>query len=153
MIGFGQEAGQQHDLELAEVLPLVTSDDILQFGLIPELIGRLPVLSALTPLDSDDLVRVLTEPKNALVKQYQELFAMENSELEFTERALRAVAERAQEKETGARAFRSIIEDVMLDIFFELPEQPAGPKYQITEDVVYGRQQLFPSPDPKPKSA
>jgi ATP-dependent Clp protease ATP-binding subunit ClpX len=153
MIGFGQEAGQQHDLELAEVLPMVTSDDILQFGLIPELVGRLPVLSALTPLDSDDLVRVLTEPKNALVRQYQELFGMENSELEFTERALRAVAERAQEKETGARGLRAVIEDVMLDILFELPDQPAGTKYQITDEVVYGRQRLFPLPEPKHKSA
>ena len=153
MIGFGQEAGQQHDLELAEVLPLVTSDDILQFGLIPELIGRLPVLSALTPLDSDDLVRVLSEPKNALVKQYRELFAMENSELEFTERALRAVADRAQEKETGARGLRSIIEDVMLDILFELPDQPAGSKYRITDEVVFGHQRLFPLPEPKHKSA
>jgi len=152
-IGFGQEASKQVDMELAELLPQVTSDDILEFGLIPELVGRLPVVSALTPLDADDLVRVLCEPKNALVKQYQELFGLENAELEFTDDALRAIAERAQEKETGARGMRSIVEDVMLDILFELPEQPGGARYLINEDVVHGRRELFPLPEPKHKSA
>ena len=152
-IGFGQEAGKQADLELAELLPQATSDDILQFGLIPELVGRLPVLSALTPLDAGDLIRVLCEPKNALVKQYQELFALESAELTFTDEALRAIAERAQEKETGARGLRAIVEDVMLDILFELPDQPRGAKYLITEDVVHGREQLFPLPESKHKSA
>jgi len=152
-IGFGQEASQQTEMELVELLPQATSDDILEFGLIPELVGRLPVLSALTPLDISDLVRVLCEPKNALVKQYQELFAMENAELTFTDGALRAIAERAKEKETGARGLRAIVEDVMLDVLFELPDQPRGVKYLITEDVVYGREQLFPMPEPKHKSA
>ncbi len=94
--------------------------------MIPELVGRLPVISALTPLDAEALVRVLTEPKNALVKQYQQLFSMENADLQFTEEALRAIARKAQEKETGARGLRSIIEEVMLDIMFDLPEQRAG---------------------------
>ena len=127
-IGFGQVAQSHHDLEIAEALPQVTSDDILQFGLIPELIGRLPVISALTPLDTDALVRVLRDPKNALVKQYRELFAMEEAELTFTDGALRAIAERAQERETGARGLRAIVEDVMLDIMFELPDQERGLK-------------------------
>jgi ATP-dependent Clp protease ATP-binding subunit ClpX len=152
-IGFGQEASQQTDMELAELLPEATSDDILQFGLIPELVGRLPVISALTPLDVDALVRVLSEPKNALVRQYQELFRMEEADLEFTDEALRAIAERAHEKDTGARGLRSVIEDVMLDIMFELPEQPRGSSYLITEDVVYGRERLFPMPERKHKSA
>jgi ATP-dependent Clp protease ATP-binding subunit ClpX len=132
----------------------VTSDDILQYGLIPELVGRLPVVCALKPLDTNALVRVLSEPRNALVRQFQKLFEMENAELQFTETALRAVAERAQEKETGARGLRSIIESVMLDIMFELPEQGAGQRYLITDDVVAGREKLFPMPaEPKHKSA
>jgi ATP-dependent Clp protease ATP-binding subunit ClpX len=152
-IGFGQESARRHDLELGELLQRVTSDDILQFGLIPELVGRLPVTSALSPLDTDALVRVLGEPKNALVKQYQALFAMENAKLDFTPEALRAIAEKALEKDTGARALRSIIEDVMLDIMFDLPEQAPGAQYLVTEDVVCGREQLFPLPEPKTKSA
>ncbi len=152
-IGFGQDKAVHDDLELGELLQQVTSDDILQYGLIPELVGRLPVVSALSPLDADALVQVLREPKNALVKQYQALFSMENSDLQFTEEALQAIAKRAMEKETGARALRSIIEEVMLDIMFELPEQDPKSKYLITEDVVYGREQLFPLPEPKPKSA
>jgi len=153
-IGFGQDKAVHDDLELGELLAQATSDDILQFGLIPELVGRLPVLSALSPLDADALVRVLTEPKNALVKQYQALFAMENAELSFTDEALRAIADRALEKDTGARALRSIIEDVMLDIMYELPDQTAdASRYEVSEDVVYGREQLLPLPEPKNKSA
>lgn len=152
-IGFGQDKAVHDDLELGELLAQATSDDILQFGLIPELVGRLPVLSALSPLDANALVQVLTEPKNALVKQYQALFAMENAELDFSDEALRALAERALEKDTGARALRSIIEDVMLDIMYELPERSGENKYLITEDIVYGREQLLPLPEPKPKSA
>jgi len=152
-IGFGQEHAVHTDLELGELLEQVTGDDVLQFGLIPELVGRLPVLSTLRPLDTDALVRVLTEPRNALVKQYRALFAMEKAALDFTDGALRAIAERELEKDTGARALRSIIEEVMLDIMFELPERTTGSKYLITEDVVYGREQLLPLPEPKPKSA
>ncbi|NLS91301.1 MAG: ATP-dependent Clp protease ATP-binding subunit ClpX [Planctomycetaceae bacterium] len=152
-IGFSQMAQSHHDLELAEALPQVTSDDILQFGLIPELVGRLPILSPLTPLDSEALIRVLQEPKNALVKQYRELFAMEEAELTFTDQALVAIAERAQLRETGARGLRAIVEEVMLDIMFELPDQEAGQKYCITDDVVYGRTKLFPLPERKNKSA
>ena len=152
-IGFTQMAQGHHDLELAEALPQVTSDDILQFGLIPELVGRLPVVSALTPLDNEALIRVLQEPKNALIKQYSELFAMEEAELTFTDEALRAIAERAQLRETGARGLRAIVEEVMLDIMFELPDQERGQKYRITDDVVYGRTKLFPMPERKNKSA
>jgi ATP-dependent Clp protease ATP-binding subunit ClpX len=153
-IGFGQETGQMHgDASLGELLPQVTSDDILEFGLIPELIGRLPVVSALKPLDTDALVRVLTEPRNALIKQYQKLFEMEDAELAFTDEALRTIARRAQEKETGARGLRSIIEEVMLDIMYDLPEQGAGKRYVVTDDVVAGRQRLLPIAEPKNKSA
>jgi ATP-dependent Clp protease ATP-binding subunit ClpX len=153
-IGFGQTSSpDQHDLGLAELLPQVTSDDILHFGLIPELVGRLPVISALTPLDTDALVRVLNEPKNALAKQYRELFAMEKAELDFTDDALHAIATLAEEKETGARGLRSVIENVMLDIMFELPDQPPGARYLVTDDVVHGRERLLPLPQQQPKSA
>jgi len=152
-IGFGTERAVHDTYELGELLQQVTSDDILQFGLIPELVGRLPVVSALAPLDTETLLQVLTQPKNALVKQYRTLFAMENAELEFTPAALRAIAERAQEKEMGARALRSIVEEVMLDIMFELPDESAEKKYVITEDIVYDRQQLLRLPQPKNKIA
>lgn len=152
-IGFGQEGAQTNENDLATLLPQVTSDDVLEFGLIPELVGRLPVISALQPLDTDSLVRVLNEPRNALVRQYQKLFEMENAELHFTQEAMRAVAERAQEKETGARGLRSIIEEVMLDIMFDLPEQGAGKRYLITPEVVNGRQRVFPLVEPIQKSA
>ncbi|MGO8690561.1 MAG: ATP-dependent Clp protease ATP-binding subunit ClpX [Thermoguttaceae bacterium] len=142
-IGFGQDAALHNELELGEMLDRVTSDDILHFGMIPELVGRLPVVSALHPLDESALVRVLVEPKNALIKQYQALFAMEHAELGFTEGGLRAIAHKAHEKDTGARGLRSIIEEVMLEIMYELPEQAPGSRYLVTEDVVSGRQPLF----------
>ena len=151
-IGFGQQSGMRGDADLSELLPQVDADDILEFGLIPELVGRLPVISALKPLDNDALVRVLKEPKNALVKQYQKLFAMEGSDLQFTEEALRAIAKRAQEKETGARGLRSIIEEVMLDIMFTLPDHP-GASYLIQEPNVSGRERVFPILETKNKSA
>jgi ATP-dependent Clp protease ATP-binding subunit ClpX len=151
-IGFGQQSGMRGDADISELLPQVDADDILEFGLIPELVGRLPVISSLKPLDNNALVRVLTEPKNALVKQYQKLFAMEGSDLQFTEDALRAIAKRAQEKETGARGLRSIIEEVMLDIMFHLPEHP-GAAYVINEANVSGRERAYPILEAKNKSA
>ena len=152
-IGFGQESGVRADEDLAQLLPQVNSDDILEFGLIPELVGRLPVVSSLTPLDTESLIRVLTEPRNSLVKQYGSLFEMENCELDFTEKALRGIAERAQEKETGARGLRAVIEEVMTDIMYDLPEQVSGGKYVITDDIVAGRDQLFSISEAKTKSA
>ncbi len=152
-MGFGQKHGVHRERSMAELLPQIASDDILEFGLIPELVGRLPVVSALQPLDEDALVSVLCEPKNALIKQYQKLFAMENADLDFTPGALRAIARRAKTKETGARGLRSIIEEVMLDIMYELPDREPHGRYVITEDIVDGRAQMFPMPEPKPKSA
>ena len=151
-IGFGQEGQLEPEQDLSALLPSATSDDILEYGLIPELVGRLPVTCALTPLDEEGLVRVLSEPKNALIKQYQSLFSMEHCELEFTEGALRAIARRALEKDTGARGLRSIIEDVMLDIMYDLPEQEAGSNFLITEEIVEGSERLLMMP-PKSKSA
>jgi ATP-dependent Clp protease ATP-binding subunit ClpX len=151
-IGFGQPKGVREDKELGELLTSVCSDDILEFGMIPELVGRLPVISALKPLDAPALVRVLTEPKNALVRQYQKLFSMENADLSFTESALRAIASRALEKDTGARGLRSIIEEVMLDVMYDLPENQ-GARYVVTEDAVHGRERIFPMVEEKKNSA
>jgi ATP-dependent Clp protease ATP-binding subunit ClpX len=153
-IGFGQGGDAPgSDANLAELLTQVTSDDILEFGLIPELVGRLPVVSALRPLSKSDLIRVLREPRNALLKQYQKLFEMENAELHFTDEAIAAVAELALDRDTGARGLRAIVEEIMLDIMFELPDQGPGGRYVLTEDIVFGRTKLFPLPEPKHKSA
>ena len=142
-IGFGSSSGSRQEEKLAELLPQMQSEDILEFGLIPELVGRLPVISPLQPLDTAALVRVLTEPKNALVKQYQKLFSLEGSDLQFTEGALAAIAKRSKEKDTGARGLRSIIENIMLDIMYDLPEHQ-GARYVIDENVVLGRTRAFP---------
>jgi len=149
-IGFGQESAGT-ELGLAELLPQISTDDVLEYGLIPELVGRLPVLSSLSPLDENGLVQVLTEPRNALVKQYECLFEMENSEVRFTDDALAAIARRAMKRGTGARGLRSIIEEVMLDILFELPDQKEGAVYMVNGEVVDGNEKLFKMP--KTKSA
>ena len=152
-IGFGMDTSSA-DETAATLLPRLNSDDVLEYGLIPELVGRLPVTCSLAPLDADGLVQVLREPKNALIRQYQSLFKMEDCELEFTETALRAIAGRAMEKDTGARGLRSIIEDVMLDIMYDLPEQPDGTKYVVTEEMVHqGRDSRLRLSDAPKKSA
>ncbi len=131
----------------------VTSEDLVEFGLIPELIGRLPVVSTLQPLNIDALVRVLSEPKNALVKQYQELFAMENAELEFTDAALKLIARKAYDRGTGARGLRAIVEGIMLDAIYNLPDQPPGLRYVVDTDVVEGRVPLVGQPPAQQKRA
>jgi len=131
----------------------VRSDDILEFGLIPELIGRLPVVTSLSPLDEDGLKRVLTEPKNALLRQYESLFRMEDCELKFTNDAIGAIARRAIDKGTGARGLRSITEEVMLDIMYELPDRKGSGAYTIDEEVVSGTKPIFVTNKPVKKSA
>ena len=152
-IGFGQNCGYKEESDVADLLPKITTDDVLEFGLIPELVGRLPICCALTPLNTSALIRVLTEPKNSLVRQYESLFQMANSELAFTDDALQTIAKRALSKSTGARALRSVIEEVMMDIMFELPDQDQGSKYVVNSDVVEGRKRLFNMVPPKTKSA
>lgn len=122
-IGFGTDTGELQDVNEKNILQHVIPEDLLKFGLIPEFIGRLPVLTALQKLDEDDLVRILTEPKNALVKQYQELIRLDGSQLQFTDGALRVMAQLAIKRNTGARGLRSIIEDVMRDVMFDLPSR------------------------------
>ena len=120
--------------------------------MIPEFVGRLPVLAPLDPLDEDTLIRILTEPKNALVRQYQKLFEMEGAELEFEPRALLEIARRAKERDTGARGLRSIVEDIMLEIMYELPDLEAKGKYNVSEAIVRGEKPMFEK-RPEKKSA
>jgi len=130
MIGFGQEAASDNSRRRDELLARATVDDIL-------------VLSTLTPLGEDELMKILTEPRNALVRQYQKFFAMEGATLEFTEPALREIARKAKKKETGARGLRSVVEEVMFNIMYELPDRPRGGNYIITPEVVHGENSLF----------
>jgi ATP-dependent Clp protease ATP-binding subunit ClpX len=141
-IGFGSNP-EHRERQLGEVLSHVTSDDLLDFGMIPEFIGRLPVLAPLDPLDEDSLVRILTEPRNALVRQYKKLFDMEGAELEFTAGALALIAKKARERDTGARGLRSIVEEVMTDLMYELPEMEMKGKFVVTEGVIRGEQSMF----------
>jgi ATP-dependent Clp protease ATP-binding subunit ClpX len=153
-LGFGVGA-QKHrvDLTAAELMPQVTSDDILEFGMIPEFVGRLPVVAALCPLDEAALMQVLREPKNALVKQYQALFQMENCDLQFTEQALHAISRQAMQKSVGARGLRGIIENIMLDLMFSLPDQPKGTRFTIDVDPADGTVKAFTEFPSEKKSA
>ncbi len=152
-MGFGQKSGYRDESGEGDLLGLANSDDVLEYGLIPELVGRLPVTTALTPLDEDGLVQVLTEPKNALIRQYQSLFEMENCGLEFTDEALRAIAGRALAKGTGARGLRSIVEEAMLEVMYDLPDQEEGMTYRIDDDFIEGQEDLIKMPTPQTKSA
>ncbi len=144
-IGFGREANIREDRDLSELLPEVVTEDILEFGLIPELVGRLPVCAALSPLDESGLIRVLTEPRNAVIRQFQSLFEMEGCELVFNDDALCLIAKQAIEKGTGARGLRSILESVMLDIMYDLPDQPKGTRIVVSEEIVRGGQFKLPA--------
>lgn len=135
-IGFGTDSKEINDVTEKNILQHVISEDLLKFGLIPEFIGRLPVMTALEKLDEADLVRILTEPKNALVKQYQELIRLDGAELHFTAGALQAMAKMAIDRNTGARGLRSIIEDVMRDIMFDLPSRQDVVKVVINKECV-----------------
>lgn len=140
VIGFGADVDSRDKTKSEEVLSLVQPDDLIKFGLIPELVGRLPVVATLSDLSEDDLVRVLTEPANSLVKQYQRMFELEGVKLTFTPGALKLIAKEAMERKLGARGLRAIMEEVMLDIMYELPSGKHGIKECIiNEDVVKKR--------------
>ncbi|MGC8639112.1 MAG: ATP-dependent Clp protease ATP-binding subunit ClpX [Isosphaeraceae bacterium] len=147
-IGFGSQSQAEQHTELGELLGKVTSDDLLEFGMIPEFIGRLPVICPLMPLDIDALVQIMTEPRNALVKQYRRFFDMEGADLEFTSDALLEIAKMAKAKDTGARGLRSIVEDIMLDIMFDLPDRASKEKgkFVVTGEVVRKEKSLFDTP-------
>ena len=144
-IGFGNSHHTDDERVREELLAEATVDDILEFGLIPELVGRLPILTTLAPLSEEHLVRILTEPKNSLIKQYEKLFSMEGASLEFTEDALHEIACIAKAKDTGARGLRSVVEQVMFDIMYELPDQERGQTYVVTAEIVRGESRLFGS--------
>jgi ATP-dependent Clp protease ATP-binding subunit ClpX len=135
-IGFGAELRSRRNGPSKDLFPQVMPEDLISYGLIPEFIGRLPVVSAVHALDRDDLIRILLEPKNALVKQYQRFFAYDNIELVFTEDSLIEIAEKALQRETGARGLRSIIENALLDVMFELPSRKDVSKCVITKETI-----------------
>ena len=135
-VGFGADIRSRHDAVVSELLADVMPEDLLLYGLIPEFIGRLPVVSAVHQLQREDLVQILVEPKNALVKQYQRFFGYDSIELVFTDDALWSIADRALERETGARGLRSIIENALLDVMFELPSRKDVSKCVITKETI-----------------
>jgi ATP-dependent Clp protease ATP-binding subunit ClpX len=138
-IGFGADVRGPEDQQVGDILLDVEPEDLLKFGLIPEFVGRLPVLATLTDLDEDALVEILTKPRNALIKQYQRLFDMETVQLEFSEDALRAIAQKAIVRKTGARGLRSIMENILLDPMYELPGLEGAEEIVINREVVEGR--------------
>ncbi len=135
-VGFGAEVHSKHSVEQSELLSDVMPEDLLSYGLIPEFIGRLPVISAVHQLQREDLVQILVEPKNALVKQYQRFFNYDSIELVFTDDALWEISDKALERETGARGLRSIIEHALLDVMFELPSRRDVSKCVITKETI-----------------
>ncbi|MGR3805168.1 MAG: AAA family ATPase, partial [Marinibacterium profundimaris] len=134
-MGFGADVRDNDERGVGEIFGDLEPEDLLKFGLIPEFVGRLPVLATLEDLDEEALVEILTKPKNALVKQYQRLFELEDTELQFTEDALTAIARRAIERKTGARGLRSILEDILLDTMFDLPGLDSVTKVVVNEEA------------------
>lgn len=156
MIGFGSEHEAHHDKksDYSAVISQTTPEDVIGYGMIPEMVGRLPIITTLEALNEEALVQIMTEPKNALVKQYQKLFEMEDADLKFTEDALKLLAEKAIKRDTGARALRATMEEMMLDLMYQLPEEPKPGEYTITPEVVEGKAELFKkSADKKKESA
>ncbi len=145
MIGFGSELSGQSDekAEYSDLIRYVIPEDLIEYGLIPEFVGRLPIIATLSALDEDALVDILTKPKNALCRQYQRLFEMEGAELEFTGDGLRALAQKALKYDTGARALRAIAENLMVDLMFQLPDEQRPARYVITRDIVEKKEHLF----------
>jgi ATP-dependent Clp protease ATP-binding subunit ClpX len=157
-IGFIQPGdNQSKEKRTADILKHLEPDDLVKFGMIPEFIGRIPVMAVVDPLDEDALTAILTEPRNALVKQYQKLLKMDNVILEFKQEAVRAIAKEAYRRKTGARALRSIVEELMLDVMYELPSRKDVTRCLITREMVEKRSTaellVHPSSLPKPESA
>ena len=136
VIGFESLVQSKQELDSTDWMKEVTAHDLVKYGIIPELIGRLPVITALSGLDTDALVKILTVPKNSIVQQYKKLFELDGVELLFEEEALRAIAQQAQDQHTGARGLRGIMEDILTDLMFEAPSDPTIDKIIITEDVI-----------------
>ncbi len=139
-LGFGAKLGHRDERSVGELLKLVEPEDLMKFGMIPEFVGRLPVVATLNDLREDDLVTILTQPKNALTKQYQKMFEMEKVKLSFTKEALRAIAREAMRRSSGARGLRAILEDSMLEIMYDVPYREGIKECKITEAVVTKRE-------------
>ena len=139
LVGFGAtgpKAALDRDLQAARMLKQMVPDDLLKFGLIPEFIGRVPVYSVLDPLDEETLVKILTEPKNAIIKQYQQLLNMDGVKLEFDDESIKLIAQEAIKRKTGARALRSIVEELMLEIMYEVPSRDDITVFKVTADMI-----------------
>lgn len=151
-LGFGNEVKSKKDITRSEKLRQLVPQDLVKYGLIPELVGRMPVITTLDALTVDDLTKILQEPKNAIVKQYQELFKLDRVELVFTDDALRAVAEKTLERNTGARGLRSVMEEILTKLMFEVPSEPSVEKITITSDTVKkgARPEIVMNPEKKP---
>ena len=157
-MGFVQQGDvQPKDKRTVDALKHMEPDDLVKFGLIPELIGRIPMIAVLEPLDEATLVAILTEPRNALVKQYQKLLRMDNVQLEFDEDAIKAIAQEAYRRKTGARALRGIVEELMLDVMYEIPSRKDVKRCRVTREMVEKRSTaellLHPYSLHKPESA
>ena len=136
VMGFRSEVRSRSDSNVGEILAQILPQDLLKYGMIPEFVGRVPVVVTLDALSEDDLVKILVEPKNALVKQYQKIFALDGVTLEFQEDAIRAVAREAVKRNTGARGLRSVLEDRMLEVMYDLPSRADVTKCVITKEVI-----------------
>jgi ATP-dependent Clp protease ATP-binding subunit ClpX len=152
-MGFGAEIRAKADRLLGDVLAQVQPEDLLKFGLIPEFVGRLPVVATLHDLDEAALVRILTEPKNAIIKQYQKYFELEKVRLKITDEATVSIAREALKRGTGARGLRAILEDVMLDVMYDLPSIPSLIECVITRDAILGTERPILVTERKAESA
>ncbi len=150
-LGFENQVLSKSDLTSSEMLQKVTAQDLVKFGLIPELVGRMPVITTLEALETEAMVKILTEPKDALVKQYEYLFSLDDVKLEFTDGALKAIAEKALEMDTGARGLRSVMEGILTDLMFTVPSNPLISKVVVDEDSVTGKGEPKLTEDPTRK--
>jgi ATP-dependent Clp protease ATP-binding subunit ClpX len=135
-IGFGAKVVSDAGKKFGEIMAAIQPEDLLKFGLIPELLGRLPVIATMEELEEEDLIRILKEPKNALTKQYEKLFELEGIKLRFTEGALQAIAKKALSRKSGARGLRSVMEEAMLEVMFELPSDEQASECVVNEQVI-----------------
>ncbi|MCD6287932.1 MAG: ATP-dependent Clp protease ATP-binding subunit ClpX [Candidatus Hydrogenedentes bacterium] len=152
-LGFNADIHSPHEHRIGELLAKVQPDDLVRYGLIPEFVGRLPVVVSIDELTQDDFVHILTQPKNALVRQYKKLFSLENVKLDFTDGALESIASLAIEKETGARGLRSVLEEIMLDVMYDIPSQDGVVEVTMTEDAVKQKEKPIVLYEQKQKSA
>ncbi|MDA8162292.1 MAG: ATP-dependent Clp protease ATP-binding subunit ClpX [Desulfobacteraceae bacterium] len=152
-IGFGANVQGTKDIPLSDILQSIQPEDLIKYGLIPEFVGRMPVVAALEELDQNALIRILKEPKNALIKQFQKLFAMDNIELHFTDGAIKATAQEAIKRKTGARGLRAILEQAMLDVMYELPSRQGIRECVVSEDVILNKAEPILLYEPKAQTS